>query len=69
MGLAAAGLASEAASKAEAVNHPSALAGSRQTARKLGETTPRRTSTGLLAASGKNDRGYRLFPLLLGISF
>lgn len=66
---AAAGVASEAGSKAEAVNHPSALAGSRQAARKLGEIMPRRHSARLLTASGKTDRSSRLFPLLLGISF
>ena len=63
-----AGVASEVVSKTgEAqVNPPSV---SRHAARKLSTSAPRRTPHGLLAASGKDDRAYRLFPLILGISF
>jgi hypothetical protein len=63
-----AGVASEAAAKTEAVQlNPPPVA--RHVARKLGKITPRGSPRRLLAASGKDDRAYRSFPLLLGISF
>jgi len=62
------GVASEAVSKTGdvQVNPPSV---SRHAARKLSKIAPRRNPQRLLAASGKDDRAYRLFPLILGISF
>ena len=71
MGFTAAGVVSEATAQAEVVqgNHTPALLASRPAARKTGEITPRRKSARLLASSGKTYRGYRPFPLILGISF
>jgi hypothetical protein len=63
--------ASDIASKTEAVEvrHPSTRSASAIAARNLSETMRRRNSARLLAASDARYRGYRLFPLILGISF
>jgi hypothetical protein len=65
------GVTSDATSKAEAVEirHTRSLSVSRQAAWKLNKTMPRRTSARLLAGSDARYRGYRPFPLILGISF